>query len=451
MDAKLLCYYMEKYCPACETADDKKGQENRLKPLINKLTSKDGIYKDLPFSLLSIEEQVALLYYILEKAPERQIVSNMGKTDVDRNYYNFVITDEERTNFILGTLGGIKDYEPYDLRGLIEDNRAEIRDFNLSPELVLKDLNDLNEQIIKLFYDEIQLFRMLGIGFENMSYITDYIDYVSIGFLQFLVYRVLAVKGSDAKSILEGLLVEVNKQISLMDNHLDRQREKQKEEGSLTAETLTRYFSFYRTHYSKYYEELGIYHVLKKEIEQFPCMFGVVGDRYKTEKTFVSEEEIESLEDIITEGKGDYNFKDKLKTVREFVDIMRACGGRHCFSNCPQDLKVYYREVFISKQIYKRRQASTIVKDYLKSVKQNGMKPFDKESHYMFVMEKISRGYFREKDMLDIYLWKIDLQQALYGLLLKVYLFYDFWDALEFIYTINYSILRRVREQMGFL
>lgn len=75
---------------------------------------------------------------------------------------------------------------------------------------------------------------------------------------------------------------------------------------------------------------------------------------------------------------------------------MAVYGGRQCYSSCLQDLKVYFREIFISKSSYRRRRASRIVKEYIDQVasaKNEGktIPEFNKQSQYMFVREKKQR------------------------------------------------------------
>ena len=165
----------------------------------------------------------------------------------------------------------------------------------------------------------------------------------------------------------------------------------------------------------------------------------------------MSEDEIKLALNIITEGQCVDGYKEKLEIVRSFISIMSVYGGRQCFPSCLQDLKVYFREIFVSKSSYRRRMASRIVKEYINQVAlahKEGKKipEFDKQSQYMFVREKISRGYFREKGLYKEYIAKTDFERKLYDLLLKLYLFYDIYDSLEAIYEVNYNLLRAFKQ-----
>ena len=126
---------------------------------------------------------------------------------------------------------------------------------------------------------------------------------------------------------------------------------------------------------------------------------------------------------------------------------MQQYGNRLCYDTCLQDIKVYFREIYLSKQTYRRQKTSKIVDNYLKLVKQfqdenkDGLPPFQKESQYIFVREKISRGYFREKNLSSAYVAKIELTEKLDKLLLKCYWLADSRSALELLHMYNQELL----------
>lgn len=447
MNKEIIDYYLATYCERFEIYSDKNTQEKRVKSLISKLMDKTSIYKDLPFEILSIDEQAKLIHYILEKSPERQIIANMKKIDVDRDYYNFILQDENLNELNTKILNQLDGWEPYDIAEYMLSNRVLIKNTYSSISDILKELNYKNEYLIRLFIDEIQKFKVLGLGFEYNQYIKDYIDYASDGILQFLNYKIIANTKINASDLLEKLASNLRYISERIDNQLDEKRKFQSKLGNLDAEKITRYFSLYRTHYSKFYELLNIYDILQLEMDENKNLFAPLNKRYFASKNLISEEEIVNLKEIITEGIHSYDYNEKLKLTRRFIDIMQIYGFRNCFSNSPQDLKVYYRELFMSNITYRNKQAATIIKDYINKIDTtNKIESFEKQSHYLFVSTKISRGYFREKGLLDLYSLRIKFEKSLYDTLLKLYLFYDFKDSLEFIYEVNYSILKVISE-----
>lgn len=450
LDKKLLDYYIEQFMPDSKQADLKKGQENRLNHLIKKLTDKNSVYKDFPYDLLLMEEKAELLNFLLNISPERQIVSNIGKDDVDRKYDNFLINDEIAERYTTEFMRDHPDYVPWDLSLEREKNRNMIRNYSFLTQDVLLELNELNEMIVRAIFDEVNAFKVIGIGYRNLGYIKDYIDYVSEGILQFLVYRVMVNPNINDKHVIINNLSEKLDTLScLINKQLERKRAEQQKQNSLTSNILTEYFSAYRTHYSKYYEEIDILNVLMLEVKQDNSLFCPLNEKYLADKDLLSEEEINLSKNTITEGHNIYEYEKKLEETRKIINIMGYYGGRQCFSNCLQDIKVYFREIYISKAKYKEKQTMAIVRDYLKFIENGDIQPFEKTSHYMFFREKISRGYFREKGLLDLYVAKVGIHEKLYNLLLKTYLFYDFLDSVEFVCSINQQILQTLQNEMG--
>lgn len=421
----------------------KKGQENRLKPLIKKLTNKESVFKDFPYELLEMEEKAELLNYLLNVSPERQIVSNIAKDNVDREFDNFLFNDDISKRLTCFFMSEHPEYEPWDLSMERKKNRQMIRGDSFSSPNVLQELNKINEMIVRVIFDEVNAFKIVGIGYRNLKYIKDYIDYVSDGVLQFLAYRVLIdLNINDKQKIFNNLSDKLDMLFCLMNKQLERKRAEQQKQNRLNANILTEYFTAYRTHYSIYYEELNILNTLMLEIKEDTNLFCPLNVKYKADKIILPDEEIKLSKEIITEGKSVYEYKKKIEEARKIIDIMGSVGGRNCFSNCLQDIKVYFREIYMSKAKYKDKQTMAILRDYLKLIENGDIQQFEKTSHYMFFREKISRGYFREKGLLNLYIAKISIHEKLYKLLLRTYLFYDFEYSIEFIYSINHQILQ---------
>lgn len=443
---ELVKRYLDTYYP--NTDEDTRDREEKcVRGLIKKLTDSDSVFKGLPLNYMNTGEQITLLHFLLEEVPERQIISNANKVNADRDFYDLKLKDklaEQLTNCILTET--VPDYEPFDIKEGIQPNRLLIRNSTSLKEL-FNSLNHNNEIIIHLLFDEIDNFFVLGLGYENLQYIEDYIDYTADGLLQLVVYRVITNAKVDTKYVIQGLIEEIHKLSNLISIQLERKRKEQKNFDILTSSLVTRYFSVYLSHRSRYFEELSIRETLKEEVNCSPDFLNLSPD-YQAPKVLLSEEGIKRSTNIITEGQHTYNYEEKLETTRKFIEIMATYGGRQCYSDCLQDLKVYFREIFVSKAEYKRQQTSTIVKDYIEKVNQAiksemPIPQFDKQSQYLFVREKISRGYFREKGLLPDYFAKLELEKELYTLLLNLYLFFDFKDILEFIYEVNCELLKK--------
>lgn len=442
--------------PDCKEAELKKGQENRLKPLIKKLTDEHSVFKDFPYELLDIKQKAELLNFLLNISPERQIISNIGKNYVDNKFENFLFKDDITERFTREFMAEHPYYQPLNLSDKRVQNRKMIRDDSFSNSYVLKEINKSNEVIVREIFDEVNNFKVLGIGYRNLGYIRDYIDYVSDGVLQFLIYRVIVNKDiKDKQRVFDSLSEKLDMLFYLINKQLEKKRVEQQNENRLTSHILTEYFTAYRTHCNRYFKELYILNILMSEMEENAHLFSPLSEKYKAEKILLSEEEIKSSKNIITEGHSVYDYEKKLEETRKIINIMSFYGGRQCYQNCLQDMKVYFREIYMSKVKYKEnekdkgKQALSIVREYLKLVDNGDIQQFKETSQYMFFREKISRGYFREKGLLDLYIAKVEIRKKLYDLLLKIYVFYDFLDGVEFIYSINHQIIQILKDEMN--
>ena len=449
LDRILVEKYIEIYFPDISDEDTIKNERKKVRNLLAKLNKPESVYKGLSFSCLNISEQVRLLHFILEEIGERQIVSNLNKIDADKDYCNLEMENEDTV--IEGFFEDeTPDFEPIDINSMLICCRKVIRS-ELEAHLMLDYLKSSNETLIQLLVDEINSFYAMGLRFENLTYIKEYVDYIINDIMQLVVYKIIRNSDIDTLVVLQELSKEVKKLTNELDVKLDEKRRKQKKDDILTASQVMDYFVAYLKHRSRLKEETDIYEELKKEAEQFPELSDLVKEEYIAEKVLLPEEDIIKYKEIIMEGDSIYRFKEKLSITRRFVDIMRDYGGRQCYSNCLQDLKVYFREIYISKATYRRLQAHKIVEDYIEKVdmaveKNETIPEFDKKSQYLFVREKISRGYFREKGLLADYYAKITFTSELHDLLLKIYWLCDFEDALVSLYKVNANLLEKMRK-----
>lgn len=452
--SNIVSLYIDKY-----GIRDNESEEKRVRSLVKKLCEKDTIFSDFPFDYMAEEEQLVLLHYLMTNLPERQIMANMKKVDVDRNYMNFVYqspkSKEEVRNIFESELTG---YLPISLANELLTSRSIIRNHQYNVQDVLRYLFERNELIIRLYVQEMQQFEVLGMKIFNFLYIEEYIDYVVNVLLQLLVYRVMKENSVDFFYIIHLLTEKVEELDKLIEKQLSKRKEKwgklrADEQNYLSAEIVSKCFANYITHRSRFYEEFSIKEILIEEMMKNPKLFEEIPAEYRAEKVIISEEEIRLSKNIITEGLHIDEYKEKIEIVRRFIEIMAYYGGRQCCSSCLQDIKVYFREIFVSKASYKRRQASRIVKEYINQVsiaKERGeaIPEFGKESQYIFVREKINRGYFREKGLSKEYTEKIVFEKKLYDLLLKLYRFYNVEDSVEFIYEVNYNLLKVYEERL---
>ena len=136
----------------------------------------------------------------------------------------------------------------------------------------------------------------------------------------------------------------------------------------------------------KYRNSIGDYiniqKVLSKEITENLELFRDVEDCFRVEKRELYDEKKGRIK--ILENKDEYCFDVKLDEAIKIIEIFEKYGGRKIKKDSVMDLKVHFREIFISKSIYKGNQALRIVRDYL----EKGEIKFEKKIEEIFFKRK---------------------------------------------------------------
>lgn len=178
-------------------------------------------------------------------------------------------------------------------------------------------------------------------------------------------------------------------------------------------------------------EYISVIELLEEEENEDSAFFGPVPNVYKVDKC--SDIPIERHKEIILEGMTIDEYGDKLNKTKETIELFARYGGRIANHKNLLDIKVYFREIYLSNSKYKRK-ASTIIRKFLKKYKESGKADsYEKASEYLFLREKISRGYYRETSSLQLYYLKNKLQKKLYHILMDTMLCYDFLTTLMYL------------------
>lgn len=439
MNKDLNDYYLRTYRPDITDSGFKRDERRKVNKLVEKFTSDK--FKYFPFESLSISEKGKLVNFILNGTSERQIVANIQKDSVDRKFKEFIVEDDTDEMIKLALKIQNPLFEDINF-GLFKINNRELIRFGQFTDFeVLQELKNRNRQIKSYMDEDNSLLFLMGLKNTSVKYIDDYIDYMLDSVLQFYIYRLQKNQSEEViKKINEKLLYELSNLGEILERKIDEKKEKKL--YLVNANILTRYFVAYRERLSQYNEEIAVMRVLINEVEKCPALFSKVPEEFRTSKVLSDEKQILECETIVTEGIYVDDFNVKLKETREIIDVMSKYGGRICDVNCLQDIKVYFREIFMSKVCYKKNQTLSIIRDYLDDIKVNGVQQFEREAHYIFFREKINRGYFREMNLTDCYKGKINIQKELYDLIVKVYLLYDLPESIDYIFTINNHLLK---------
>lgn len=345
-------------------------------------------------------------------------VDSMDKSTKDKiRSFDFFYMDEPPKNVFEERINSIKyknrciiRKEPQNVKMLIENCLFELDKFK--EERLLSNIAYAVDYVTDLF---LQIFNYWVISFT----------YSSFDKKMKMVKRIEAYLQSYKKSVIE-LIKGRSIKISLED-----------------AVSIFVSFLIKRNDYGEYMEILK---ELEKEQCQEPEFFAKPQVTYKVKKGDIVSEDKEKY--IITEDTNVDEYADKLEKTKEMIKMFSQYGMRIADVNSVFDVKVYFREIYLSNSKYKR-QAKTIVRKYLEEYqnkKDNGydmreiVESFEKESEYQFLREKISRGYFRETCDIRLYSEKNKLQKNLYELLLSILMTYD--------YSVSIDLLQQLVNQL---
>lgn len=437
MPMELLDYYILTYAKERDQ-ESQKNERKKVHNLIKKFERSPDIFGGLAFEYISIEEQAKIVHFFLEECSQRQIIDNLTKTNVDADFNVLEMNTQEN----LITTSAVHNYQPITID--LFELRHQIRGTSYNLMDLLENLFVYNDQIYKCYAEEYLNHKILGIKFDYIEYVTDYIDFSLNAILQFLLYPIMMYsKTADPIDVIDQLSNTIESLSKSFNDSLRQSYENAHGPGGPKAIKIMLYFRKFIEHRNSLFENSDIYKILVKEMEKQPELFSAVPDRYKAENILLTEEEIysEKYKSIITEDYNVPNYKKKIGITRDFINVMKQYGGRNNVASSLQDIKVYFREIFMSKETYHRQKTSKIVKDYItqiNSIKDNTngciFPEFQKKSQYIFVREKINRGFFREKNLSNVYIKKIYMTEKLNNLLLKSYWIIDSRSAIEILH-----------------
>lgn len=444
--------FVNKYYSKEKQGYDDKNVYNQVENLLKEvLENKKHVLSDFPLEMFmkeDIEQFIKHIFHVKNIKGERELISNINKISVDYNLSKLKMENETVAQFTKYFLDEINGYEPWNLENEIMINRLVIRSNKDKPLEVIKELIKVNESIIRCLTEEENMFLAIGIRHRNFLYLKHYMDYTLDGLLQIINYFIVSsnlVANEDKIKYLEEIYKELDELDNLLKFQINIRRSKDKI-GNVNIEEAINIFVQYVEQRNEFKEYINILNLLEIEEKENKVMFGQVPDKFMVKKEILSIDEIYKMEHIITEGKKRREYKSEVEYIQNVIEYFMKYGGRDVNPYCIQDIKVFYREILMSKSKY-RIQARKIVKNYMEECEKSGnVEVFSKRSEYMFIREKISRGYFREKKLLSYYNRKNKVHEKLYDVILKIYLLYDYNDILELIYDYNYRLLKKMKE-----
>lgn len=381
----------------------------------NRNEHKEHILSCFPFMYLSENGQIRFLDFIFDrkKNESSKFIANMNKIRVD-----FINNSDtgliERRNLY-------KELSVVETESKLQFYAQELRNIN---RLIIRGGNILSDEISQ------ELTKLFGLLrdehlYSNLSFAADLISDACLQILNYWILTLSIFNDNDVDYLLASLLAYMDSQKAKTIEKIIFTREDNLE---LEYKNVIGIFAAFMEIRNEYGQYVDIINLLKQEAEAESTEFANPTDVYRTSKSMT---EVENLENVLTEGKSVYNFQKKLDYTKTMIDYFNKFASRNADVASVMDLKVYFREFYISDAGYKN-QAQTIVRKFINKFNEsNDADSFERFSEYMFLREKISRGYFRETIGLRRYYEKNKMQEAVYSNLLWIFLTYDYDDIYE--------------------
>lgn len=415
--------------------------------IIARLKDESSPLQWLPLNIMTETEITEFILNILSRKGKRELFNNLKsqglKEDLDDLYVDKINhKEQERFAKEFPTLGNTK------VREVLPEIRMKIRfDWlvkNKEHKKRIADVINWSDSILEELYRESGLAKMIGIGIHNPDYLEAYADFAEGCVGEILIFEVLLNDFySDKQQILDFIWKHINR---ITDAALEEYAEKEKsvikylrEEHGYTesrVDDFTEYFVSYLKRKSLYEEMDGIFSVLLDEIELQPEIFyGLLPIERESLADYTDAE----LKELILSGVSQSSYDSKLCEVKELLKMAQEHGNVWVSANSVQDIRVAFRETYISKCRYGKRQAMRIARDILLDYGST-------EEQKLFYDIKLMRGYFCEWGILKWYPYYVKILRKIRDQILLAYnsmdddmafkginrLLYDFCDIVYY-------------------
>lgn len=384
----------------------------RIKSIHNSFFDANNIFSKFPIDKFNKENQEKLIIHIfwtIQDGSDREIMSKIKDLNVNVNLEKWYCNNNE-------SIEGVS--EIYKVK-----NRNIIKNYNLKSDECISYLID------------------------NMNNIKNYRILIEVSldtYIQLLTHRLYTMdiyKAKEIKNITNKLLKLhlklvkeiINKTSKIEENNIERAFDKYLDYLEITI-------------FEKNYIE--IMKCLVHEMEENKEKYSSVKNIYKTKKNELVLGR--NIKNVLCEGNHVEQFDLKLEETKRMIEIFNKYGMRNCSVESIQDLKVYFREFYLDNTKYTKRanQSMTIIRKYLEelSYKDIDVKEFENIKDYIFIREKISRGYYREIGKNQEYILRSNMYEKAYELYSQLFLLYDNKEILKMCNKINKELFKRVSE-----
>lgn len=415
---------------------------NRLVKMCDSIMNIDEFQFDLSkFSKVEVKDFLLFFLSILdsdkakifkkngkeEKNPNRKLIYNLGKEDMDlyldnlikdflKRGYNWKGKQVFIPNFDYGKINAdmVLNQNKIQYRNIIRrgqyslDKKIELI-FSSFMNHYLPSISELNDCKNIGMYNQIEALYVIYVALETFSDIL----------MQIILYLIIdnsEISEDDKKIIMEKLLIQSEK---FLDEYSPRQ------EKALSQNIFTSFgiYLFYLERRNQYRTEEEIMKLLMEQMKSDTYILEVP-DKYKCNRRYIEDiSRKKELREIILEGKEEKEerFNERFEKAQYLIVFLANYAGRELDAEYLQHIKVVYREIIEDPLEYNGVQSMGILRRLEK-----GNSPYIKElKDIVFIREKISRGLMREKGYAELYLIKNQIQTNYYDTVLKAFSCYD--------------------------
>lgn len=423
-----------------KSGDQYRSLSKRIDNIIDRFKDEDLPLQWLPLDIMTEMEAAQFVSAVLNRNGSRELFNNLKYKGLKRDLDDFVVShiDEEeqkRLHEKFPTLGNTK------VREVLPEIRSRLRidylENNANFKQCIADVSNYSDAIWSELERENGLANMIGLKVHNPDYLEAYADFVDGCISEILIFEILLNdKFDDKKQALDFIWKHINRitddAIVGYANKRKRAIKQLRDEKKIFIDRIEQFSEFFASYLKRksLYEEMDImYKALQKEMKDRPELF-VLTPNKTDDKSAYSDEEIK---EYVLLGDSGSSFKQKINETYQLLELAYESGNKWVSKHSMRDVRVVFRETFISKCSYKKRQAMRIARSILNHEESNT------EEHLLFYDLKMMRGYFCEWGIAKWYGYYIKIVQKVQEQLLLAYRTVDDYAAYRAVNRILYD------------
>lgn len=423
-----------------KSGNEYRSLSKQIDNLIHRFEDENLPLQWLPLDIMTEMEVAQFVSVVLDRKGSRELFNNLKYKGLKSDLDDFVVSNnnEEEQKWMreeFPTLGNTKVHE------VLSKIRCKLRIDYLEKNANFKQsiayVMNYSDAIWSELERENGLANMIGLKVHNPDYLEAYADFVDGCISEILIFEILLNdRFNDKKQVLDFIWKHINR---ITDDAIIEYADKRKrvikqlrDEKKIFIEGIEQFSEFFVSYLKRksLYEEMDImYKALQKEMKDFPELF-VLTPNEPDDKSAYSDEEIKAY---VLLGNHVSSYKQKINETYRLLDLAFASGNKWVSPNSMRDVRVTFRETFISKCPYNKRQAMRIARSILNNEKSNT------EEHLLFYDLKMMRGYFCEWGIAEWYGYYIKIIQKVQEQLLLAYNTVDDYVAYRAVNRILYD------------